>query len=197
MSIDLAKLEFCPLTDKSNSAIKNFDCGDKDLNEFLIKDSLLSQELYLSNTMLVYSKGKLIGYYTLACDSIRLDKSKERKEFPERKQIQSYPAIKIARMAFIEECHNQGCGTLIISYVLGFAHRLNKRGIGCRFITVDAYPEKVDFYLKRGFKYNVHQLYKKNNHPSLRLDVWSAVYGEAIKAVGKDINFTNHNQSSR
>lgn len=186
MDINLANLEFCPLT--KESTLKDFDCGDKDLNEFLSKDALLSQEAYLSNTALVYYERKLIGYYTLACDSIKLDDVKERSVFPERKRIQSYPAIKIARMGFIAECRKQGCGTLIISYAIGLAHKLNKQGIGCRFVTVDAYPDSIGFYIKCGFKYNVHRMYKKKTHPSLRLDVWSELYGKAIKEVGESFN---------
>lgn len=54
MSIDLAKLEFYPLTEKS--PVKDFDCKDQDLNEFLIKDALSSQNSYLSKTTLIYYK---------------------------------------------------------------------------------------------------------------------------------------------
>jgi GNAT superfamily N-acetyltransferase len=116
---------------------------------------------------------KLIGYYTLSCDSIRLEMDEITSTFRIGKPMSSFPAIKLARMAFTKDCQNQGCGTFIINIVRGFAHKLNKEGAGCRFITVDAYPNRVNFYLKRGFKHNVHRAYKKKNHPSLRLDVWN------------------------
>jgi hypothetical protein len=76
-------------------------------------------------------------------------------------------------MAFVKECQSQGCGTFVLSMVVGLVHKLNKEGIGCRFITVDAYPERIEFYLGRGFKYNIHEDYKKKVHPSLRLDIWT------------------------
>ncbi|OGX31814.1 MAG: hypothetical protein A3D27_00100 [Omnitrophica WOR_2 bacterium RIFCSPHIGHO2_02_FULL_46_37] len=79
-------------------------------------------------------------------------------------------------MAFLKECQGQGCGTFIISVVVGLAHKLNKQGIGCRFITVDAYPERIDFYIKRGFKHNIHKDYQTRAHPSLKLDVWNWLY---------------------
>ncbi len=173
MEIDLTKLEPRPLT--LESKIDNFDCGDTDLNDFLLHDALAYQEQYLAQTTILYFEDKLVGYYTLACDAIRLD-IREKSLFHREKQIYSYPAIKIGRMAFIKECQRQGCGTLILSIVIGLAHRLNKQGMGCRFITVDAYPKRIDFYLKRGFKHNIHKDYQEKTHPSLRLDVWSWLY---------------------
>lgn len=165
-----ADLEPRILTPKAN--LKSFDCGDSDLNDFLLNDALYYQEQYLAHTILLYYKDILVGYYTLACDAIRLD-VREKSFFSKRKQIHSYPAIKIARIAFIKQYQSQGFGSFILDIVKGFVHSINKTEAGCRFITVDAYPEKVDFYLKRGFKYNIHKDYKKKNHPSLRLDVWS------------------------
>ncbi len=170
MHLNPADLEPRILTPESK--FESFDCGDSDLNDFLLNDALYYQQQYLAHTILLYSKNILVGYYTLACDAIRLDVN-EKSSFSKRKRIHSYPAIKIARIAFIKQCQNQGLGSFILDIVKGFVHRINKTGAGCRFITVDAYPDKVDFYLKRGFKYNIHKDYKKNNHPSLRLDVWS------------------------
>jgi len=170
MGVDPAKLEPRSLT--LEAKLEDFDCGDSDLNEFLLRDALTYQEQYLAKTTLLYLEDKLVGYYTLACDAIRLDVS-EKNFFHRRKQIKSYPAIKIARIAFVKECQNKGCGSLVLEVVKGFVHKINKEGAGCRFITVDAYSERKDFYLKRGFKVNVHKDYKESAHPSLRLDVWS------------------------
>jgi len=176
MAIDLAKLSFFSLN--RDNVPKVFNCGDEDLNNFILHDAFPSQEAYLSNTTLLYYDGSFVGYFTLACDSLRLEETNERANM--QKRIQSYPAIKIARMAFSEECQRQGCGKLVVSFVVGFAQALNKRHLGCRFITVDAYPHRVGFYTKLGFKYNTHKAYKRNNHPSLRLDVWSEIYKPAV-----------------
>ncbi len=170
MMVDPSKLEPRKLTLESN--LIGFDCGDNDLIDFLLHDALEYQENYLAHTTLLYFDGKLIGYYTLACDAIRLDVI-EKKTFKKQKNIYSYPAIKLARIAFIKEYQNQGCGSFILNVIVGFVHNLNKQGSGCRFITVDAYPKSMDFYIKKGFVHNSHEVYKDKSHPSLRLDVWS------------------------
>ena len=126
MVIDPVNLEPRPLTLESN--LEGFDCGDADLNGFLVQDALTYQDQYLAQTTLLYLKDRLVGYYTLACDSIRLDLS-EKTLFQERKQIYSYPAIKIARIAFIKECQKQGCGSLILDVVKGFINKINKPGL--------------------------------------------------------------------
>jgi len=169
MGLNPDNLEPHPLTPESQ--LEGFDCGDSDLNDFLFHDALYYQQQYLAHTTLLYFEDVLVGYYTLSCDAIRLDVG-EKLFFPQRKRIHSYPAIKIARIAFIKACQKQGCGSFILNVVKGFVNKINRTGAGCRFITVDAYPDRVNFYLKRGFKYNIHKDYKKKNHPSLRLDVW-------------------------
>lgn len=178
MVIDPSKLEPRPL--QLETDLKNFDCSDPDLNEFLLVDAIGYQEQYLAQTTLLYFDNKLVGYFTLACDAIRLD-IRERAVFHKRKRMYSYPAIKVARMAFVKECQGQGCGTYILDVVKGLVHKLNKFGTGCRFITVDAYSDRIDFYLKRGFKYNIHEDYKEKKHPNLRLDVWSYFHSQNKK----------------
>ena len=87
-------------------------------------------------------------------------------------------------MAFAKDCQNQGCGGYILEVLKGFVYKLNKNGVGCRFITVDAYPNRVKFYLDRGFKVNEHKTYRKKNHPSLRCDVWG--YGQSKPAKAEN-----------
>jgi hypothetical protein len=47
-----------------------------------------------------------------------------------------------------------GLGKLVMEIIKGFAIDINQKGLGVRFITVDAYPDKVDFYKSRGFVLN-------------------------------------------
>jgi len=172
MKIELDKVEPRPLTD--GSYLDEFHCKDPDLEDFLKVDALKGQNLLLSNTTLLYFDNKLIGYYALSCDAIQLSTTEKWKLFGHRrKHYESYPAIKLARMAFVEDCRNQGCGTLVIEIIAGLVSRLSKMGVGCRFITVDAYPESVGFYEKKGFKRNLHKDLREKNHPSLRLDIFS------------------------
>ena len=138
---------------------KNFDCGDADLNEFLQEDALHYQNQNLAQTTCIFYDGSLIGYYSLACDSLSLAKSEVRKAVsPKKRFIKSYPAIKLARMAFLKEHHEKGLGRLVIEIVKGMAISLkNEKGVACKYMTVDAYPDRLGFYEKCGFIKNQEQ----------------------------------------
>lgn len=170
-SIDKSKISPSYLTD--NSEIKEFDCGIKELNDFLLDGSALAyQKKYLAQTVLLHYYGGLLGYFTLCCDAIYLNDDEIKTTINEGgKDFKTFSAIKIARMGFNKICHGKGCGTYVLDSVAGLVSALNKSGVGCRFITVDAKPEAEKFYFKRGFKYNLHKNHKKKNK-SMRLDVW-------------------------
>jgi hypothetical protein len=42
---------------------------------------------------------------------------------------------------------------------------------GCRLVTLDAYPQAIDFYRKLGFVENQQQR-EGSTHPSMRLDIF-------------------------
>ena len=44
--------------------------------------------------------------------------------------------------------------------------------IGCRLLTVDAYPASVSFYQRLGFIPNRAKPYQGREHPSMRLDLF-------------------------
>ena len=138
---------------------KGFDCGDTDLNEFLQDDTLHYQSQNLAQTTCIFYDGSLIGYYSLACDSLTLAKSEARRAVSHKKRfIKSYPTIKLARMAFSKEHHSKGLGRLIIEIVKGMAISLkDEKGLACKYITVDAYPARIGFYEKCGFVKNQEQ----------------------------------------
>jgi len=60
--------------------------------------------------------------------------------------------VKIGRLAVSTECANSGFGKLIIRIVKEMYAHL-KQQAGCRFITVDAYQNALEFYKKNGFDF--------------------------------------------
>jgi len=64
----------------------------------------------------------------------------------------SYPAVKIGRLAVSTEYANSGFGKLIIRIVKEMYAHL-KQLAGCRFITVDAYQNALEFYKNNGFDF--------------------------------------------
>ncbi len=47
--------------------------------------------------------------------------------------------------------------------------------VGCRLITLDAYPESIAFYERLGFARNRSKAYREREHPSMRLDLYAPI----------------------
>ena len=52
------------------SQIKPFDCGDSDLNEFLLSDAALYQQQFLASTYIIEDDERTIAFYSLLNDKI-------------------------------------------------------------------------------------------------------------------------------
>lgn len=133
-----------------------FDCGDEDLNEFLLEDASLYGEQMLAHTFVLTEEKEVVAYYCVLNDKISqtdLDKSlwrKLRKNIPHEKHYDSYPAVKIGRLAVAKKYSGQNIGTQILHFIKGKLYA-NVEYSACRFLTVDAYREAEEFYTKNGF----------------------------------------------
>lgn len=147
-----------------NDSVKPFDCGDSDLNGFLLEDNpLLSNAKHHAIELLAVTyiiedteKEQTIAYFSLLNDKIDrniTDNSvwnKLSREIPNIKRRKSQPAVKIGRLAVSSAYQGHGWGSQIISFIKQWFTENNKTG--CRYITVDALANKVGFYEKYGFK---------------------------------------------
>jgi len=145
-----------------NYAIKPFDCGDSDLNEFLLEDSCPQMGELFSVTYLIEEKeeeGKTVAFFTLVNDKIKVEESKSKsfwknrlgKKIPHAKERKEYPAVKLGRLGVHNEFKSKKIGTAILDYIKVWF--ISKNKTGCRFITVDAYCKSLHFYEKNGFDY--------------------------------------------
>lgn len=143
-----------------------FDCGDKNLNDFLVNDAFIYQEERLAVTHVLVPKvvdeGPIAGYFCLLTDKLAFDPSneeqrKEWKAFNKQNKIhfnkhrKTYPSVKIGRLAVSNAFAGRGLGRRLINRALYMVSI--QKDIGCRFITVDAYQDAFDFYLKNGFQF--------------------------------------------
>ena len=56
-----------------------FDCGDSDLNEFLMEDAKLFHEKRIANTFVLENEGRIVAYFCLLNDKIsRVEITKRR-----------------------------------------------------------------------------------------------------------------------
>ena len=138
-NLDFRNLKIIKANKEMLSSI-DFDCGDDDLNEFLLEDSFENLDNSLCTIFLCIYDESIVGFFSLSADSIKVN-TKLTIDYP------SYPAIKIGRLAVSKEFQNLHIGSLMIEWIVGFCRNLRKE-IGIRFVSVDAYNKEdtVKFY---------------------------------------------------
>ena len=138
--------------------IKSFDCGDDDLNDFILNTAPLYKSAMLAETFVVEDRhGKVLAYFSLATDKITLSEFEDKtefnrfrkKNFPNEKRLKAYPAVKICRFAVDVSARNLHLGSSLIQYIKWKV--LTEIEIGCRYLTVDAYLDAIPFYIKNDF----------------------------------------------
>lgn len=144
---------------KKRESIESFDCGDADLNDFILKESPLYRQALLAVSYIVENKQNLTvsAYFSLANDKVALNDFESKTEFNRfrkhrfvnEKRLKSYPAVKICRLGVDLSMKGQYIGTFLLNFIKSYFVIDNKTG--CRFLTVDAYAGAVPFYLKNGF----------------------------------------------
>ncbi|HCL57727.1 MAG TPA: GNAT family N-acetyltransferase [Spirochaetia bacterium] len=145
----------------SNFQFKSFDCGDEDLNDFLLNDSQKYYDNLLAVTYILENTKETVAFFSVLNDKISISdspsksfwKEKVSKKLPFTKRYDSYPAVKIGRLGINKNYQGKGIGTAILDYVKTLFITNNRTG--CKFITVDGYnnPKTLDFYIKNGFNY--------------------------------------------
>ena len=136
--------------------LTDFDCGDKQLNNFLFEDAKPSLELRVANTFILEDDGRIAAYFCILNDKVSKDEvigsrwKKIRSNFPQSKQFRSYPTIKIGRFAVSKEYRGQHVGHRLLNIVKDLLHH-SASNSAFRFITVDAYLSAVPFYERNGF----------------------------------------------
>ncbi len=145
---------------KSDETVKTFDCGDDDLNDFILNESFAYRKALLAVSYVVVDKAetdKVIGYFSLANDRVSLSDFENKtefnrfrkKRFVNEKRLKSYPAAKICRLGVDLSMKGQSLGSFLLDFIKSYFVVDNKTG--CRFLTVDAYADALPFYLKNGF----------------------------------------------
>ena len=146
----LSDYEFVPLTEETE--IKPFDCGDNDLNAFLLDDAKKYLRDLLAVTYLIEDSrnGKTVAYFSLLNDKISLVPEEQKRwnrlnrKISNAKRRRNYPAVKVGRLAVSKDYCGQGIGAGIINFIKhAFTHG---NRTGCRFLTVDAYDSAIGFY---------------------------------------------------
>lgn len=138
---------------KENLAVKTFDCGNRDLNDFLCTAEVAKYEAEnLGKTYLVYFRGQLVAYFTISWDGLRIEYLQSVKSFSRfgEMKVETIPAIKIGRLATDRRWKGKGIGRHLVRYIAGMA--LESQG-AARLLILQAKPESIEFYQKLGFDF--------------------------------------------
>ena len=131
-----------------SNKVKSFDCGDADLNDFILNRANLFDKHMLAVSYAcvdINDASKLFAYFSLANDKIatsdfpsmtEFNRFRRKQGFPNEKRLKSYPAVKLCRLAVDNCAKNQKLGTQVLNIIKSMFVINNKTG--CRFITVDA-----------------------------------------------------------
>lgn len=140
----------------SSECAKAFDCGDDDLNEYFQIDSANYRKELLTSSYRIdrrNAKGDFpVAFVDFCNDAIRREElgSAKRKIHYRKRGFKSYPAVKITRIGVMKALQGCGIGSLVLDAVKHFF--IEDMKSGCRFLTLDAYPERVGFYKKNRFR---------------------------------------------
>jgi GNAT superfamily N-acetyltransferase len=155
--------------------VKDFDCGNRDLNDFLNTEEVQRYDREgLGNTHLVYFRGNLVAYFTTCLSELRWEYVKHIKAFNRypSEMVDAYPGIKIGRLAVQRSWQGKGIGTAILRFIAGMA--LSLRGQhGIRLLILQAKLESIPFYEKNGFILTLEtkRERKRKNNRTMFLDI--------------------------
>lgn len=160
VEVDTADLELVGVRDlgpEADADFAEFDSGDADRNQFLIADGRRLDGAGVVRTFVGYHRVHgLVGYVALLADVITLQTGERKKTKPlGHGDHPRVPAVKVAHVA-VSLAHSKtfrGTGTALMGFAVAAADGVAGH-VGCRLLTLDAVPSKVDFYRKLGFVQN-------------------------------------------
>lgn len=141
----------------SDTELAGFDCGDEDLNNFLVEDAKNFLDKRIATSFILEDEGNVVAYFCLLNDKVSRQEvtnnqwRKIRDSYPVGKKFGSYPAIKIGRFAVSSAYRGRNIGTDLMNLLKGMLAD-NPSYSAFRYLTVDAYLSAIGFYTKNDFK---------------------------------------------
>ena len=115
---------------KQGECIKSFNCGDTDLNDFILNESFLYREALLAVSYVLENKvnQRSVAYFSLANDRISLSDFENKTEFNRfrkhrfvnEKRLKSYPAAKICRLGVDLSVKGQSIGSFLLNFIKSY-----------------------------------------------------------------------------
>ncbi|PKM81304.1 MAG: hypothetical protein CVU89_09830 [Firmicutes bacterium HGW-Firmicutes-14] len=134
----------CMRWDLDKTAIVNFRCGDKKMEEFLVEEAWEAHCSRDGSTTVLIDKeapfnDNIMGFYTLIVPQVV--------KVEEQGTIDELSTVGIARIAVALRCQNQGVARYLIRDILFLAEKINQR-----LVSTYAAFEYKQLYERLGFK---------------------------------------------
>jgi GNAT superfamily N-acetyltransferase len=96
--------------------VEGFDCGKEPLNRFLIRNALQNQQANASQTYVLITNDRVIGYHTLVVGEVAFATAPAR--LTKGLARHGVPIMLLARLAVGRECQGQGIGQALLKDAL-------------------------------------------------------------------------------
>lgn len=151
-NIVIKKLEAANLDQVSRFRMSAND--DKPLQIFIRSEARKSAAANLTQTYVAKVDGSnlVIGYISIMCAEIKLDKAYEIGDKPDADRYEYQPAIRISRLAVEDAYQGRKIGRQLVETAVGIVLLSIVPHAGCRFLILDAKQKSVDFYERLGFR---------------------------------------------
>ena len=142
--------------------LKGFDCGNNELNRWLVEHARASQKADLARTYVLLADAAVVGYVSLTTGSVRRDAAPKR--YARGMRRHPIPTILIARLAVDRRYQGQRLGGRLLAEALRLAVTASDAA-AARLVVVDAIDDAAAaFYRRWGFidvPENPHRLFRK------------------------------------
>lgn len=151
-TIIIKKLETAGLDQVSRFRME--DDEDKPLEVFIRRDARKSAMANLTQTYVAKVEGgqKVIGYISIMCAEVALEKTYEIEDKVGADRYDFQPAVRIARLAMSTGYKRRQIGPKLVETAIGIVLVSIVPNAGCRFMILDAKPKSVAFYRRMGFR---------------------------------------------
>jgi GNAT superfamily N-acetyltransferase len=142
-----------------------FSCGKEHLDTFLVQSPDLHRARFGLTTVVFHRDVQgVIGYFTLANDSLTLTTS-EQIELGVDVVLKAYPAVKLGRLAVAEHLQGRGIGEQLMAFVHG--EILDSASLSAaRLVILDADndPRVISFYRRMHYQDSLWAETQVRNH---------------------------------
>lgn len=151
-NIIIKKLETADQDQVSRFRMKNEE--DKPLEIFIRRDARKSAAANLTQTYVAKVEGKrnVIGYISIMCAEVALEKTYEIADKVGADRYDYQPAIRISRLAMAFGFAGRQIGRQLVETTIGIVLVSIIPNAGCRFMILDAKPKSIPFYRRMGFR---------------------------------------------